>query len=154
MNYEQIILDFLLSMKWLWIVVIILVYRLVKISINEVVRRTSIKSDVTIRDTVYKEDDIIGHLDYIISEALDEYVLLNIKPKNVYYINTKLENKMIDYLSEEVPKRISKTLLTHLSFIYNSDYVGEFIGKHIYMVVLNYVLSYNINNSDDDTIKK
>lgn len=154
MNYEQIILDFLLSMKWLWIIVIILVYRLVKISINEVVRRTSIKSDVTIRDTVYKEDDIIGHLDYIISEALDEYVLLNIKPKNVYYINTKLENKMIDYLSEEVPKRISKTLLTHLSFIYNSDYVGEFIGKHIYMVVLNYVLSYNINNSDDDTIKK
>ena len=154
MNYEQIILDFLLSMKWLWIVVIILVYRLVKISINEVVRRTSIKSDITIRDTVYKEDDIIGHLDYIISEALDEYVLLNIKPKNVYYINTKLENKMIDYLSEEVPKRISKTLLTHLSFIYNSDYVGEFIGKHIYMVVLNYVLTYNINNSDDDTIKK
>ena len=154
MNYEEIILDFLLSMKWLWIVVIILVYRLVKISINEVVRRTSIKSDITIRDTVYKEDDIIGHLDYIISEALDEYVLLNIKPKNVYYINTKLENKMIDYLSEEVPKRISKTLLTHLSFIYNSDYVGEFIGKHIYMVVLNYVLSYNINNSDDDTIKK
>lgn len=147
-NYD-IIIEFLLSMKWIWLIVIIMVYKLLKNIINVISREITLKSDMIIRDTTYKEDDIINHLDYIITEALEEYVLINIKPKDIYYINTALENKIIDHLSNEIPKRISKTLLTHLSFIYSSDYIGEFIGKHIYMTVLEYVLTYNMNEAEE-----
>lgn len=145
MEFDYIILiDFLLSMKWLWIIVIILIYKLLNKGLNIFIRKISLESDALIKDTQYKEDDIINHLDYIIKEALDEYIILNIKPKEIYYINTKLENSIIEYLSIEIPRRLSKTLITHLSFIYNNEYIGEFIGKHIYIIVLDYVLEYNM----------
>lgn len=145
MEFDYIILiDFLLSMKWLWIIVIILIYKLLNKGLNIFIRKISLESDALIKDTQYKEDDIINHLDYIIKEALDEYIILNIKPKEIYYINTKLENSIIEYLSMEIPRRLSKTLITHLSFIYNNEYIGEFIGKHIYIIVLDYVLEYNM----------
>lgn len=145
MEFDYIILiDFLLSMKWLWVIVIILIYKLLNKGLNIFIRKISLESDALIKDTQYKEDDIINHLDYIIKEALDEYIILNIKPKEIYYINTKLENSIIEYLSVEIPRRLSKTLITHLSFIYNNEYIGEFIGKHIYIIVLDYVLEYNM----------
>lgn len=145
MEFDYVILiDFLLSMKWLWIIVIILIYKLLNKGLNIFIRKISLESDALIKDTQYKEDDIINHLDYIIKEALDEYIILNIKPKEIYYINTKLENSIIEYLSMEIPRRLSKTLITHLSFIYNNEYIGEFIGKHIYIIVLDYVLEYNM----------
>ena len=145
MEFDYIILiDFLLSMKWLWVIIIILIYKLLNKGLNIFIRKISLESDALIKDTQYKEDDIINHLDYIIKEALDEYIILNIKPKEIYYINTKLENSIIEYLSVEIPRRLSKTLITHLSFIYNNEYIGEFIGKHIYIIVLDYVLEYNM----------
>jgi len=144
-----ILINFLLSMKWLWIIVIILLYNLINKVLNIFIKKLSLDSDNLIKNTQYKEDDIINHLDYIIKEALDEYILLNIKPKEIYYINTKMENMIIDYLSDEIPKRLSKTLITHLSFIYNNEYIGEFIGKHIYMIVLEYVLDYNMNSAPE-----
>ena len=100
MEFDYIILiDYLLSMKWLWIVVIILIYNLINKALNIFIKKISLESDIIIRDTQYKEDDIVNHLDYIIKEALDEYIILNIKPKEIYYINTKLENAIIEYLS-------------------------------------------------------
>lgn len=148
-EYQTLLIDFLLSMKWLWLIVVILCYNLLRTIVNSLAKRISIESDIAIRDTKYNEEDIIKHLDYIISEALDEYILLNIKPKNIYYINTKTENEIVKHLSEEIPKRISKTLLVHLAFIYDNSYIGQFIGKHIYMTVLNYVLNYNMENANE-----
>ena len=145
----SVVTEYILSMKWLWLVIIIMLYDLAKKIINTYARNIALKSDVIIRDTQYKEEDIIKHLDYIIKETLDEYIVFNIRPKQIYYINNKMEKQIIDYLSEEIPKRLSKTLLTHLSFIYNSDYVGEFIGRHIYMIVLEYVLDYNITGANE-----
>ena len=105
---------------------------------------SSLKSDMILRDTKYSEDEILQHLDYIIKEILDEYILLYITPKNIYYINSKLEKEIMDYISNEAPKRISKVLVTQLSFIYNESYIGTFIGHRIYLTVLNYVLEYNV----------
>lgn len=109
-------------------------------------RSLQIREDSLVQSTKYSEEEIIKHLDFIITEALDEYVLFELSPKNIYYINIKLEDEIIKHLSEEVPKRISKTLFTHLSFIYNSDYIGEYIGKRIYVTVLNYVCTFNVQN--------
>ena len=145
----NMIIEYIFSMKWLWLVLLIMVYDLFKKIINIYTKNITLKSDIIIRDTQYNEEDIIKHLDYIIKETLDEYILLQIKPKQIFYINNKIETEIINYLLEEIPKRLSKTLLTHLSFIYNSDYVGEFIGRHIYMIVLEYVLDYNITEAGE-----
>lgn len=150
MNYEKFVLEFIFSLRWLWIIVLFMLYYLVKHIINYMRNKNSIESDITIRDTKYNEDDIVGHLDYIINEAIDEYILLNIRPKNIFYINSKIEGEIIDHLIVEVPKRLSKTLLTNLSFIYNDDYIGEYIGKHIYIVVINYTLTYNFDNASNE----
>ena len=144
----NMIIEYIFSMKWLWLVLLIMVYDLFKKIINIYTKNITLKSDIIIRDTQYNEEDIIKHLDYIIKETLDEYILLQIKPKQIFYINNKIETEIINYLLEEIPKRLSKTLITHLSFIYNNDYIGEFIGRHIYMIVLEYVLNYNMSESD------
>ena len=133
---------------------IILIYRLILKLIQLKHNKNIILADTVIRDTHYKEDEIIDHLDYIIKEALEEYITLKITPKKIYYINSAEESKIIKYLSDEVPNRISKTLMMHLSFIYDKDFIGIFLGKHIYMVVLNYVLEFNTNNKINQESKK
>lgn len=152
------ILNFILSMKWLWIIVIILLYRIsIKIIniINQLLMRyITLKSDIIIRDNKYNEDEIIKHLDYIINESINEYQLLTLIPKNISYINTKEERKILNHLADEIPNRISKTLYTHLSFIYDSDYIGEFLGKYIHMKVTNFVLNFNLDNHSSQIEKK
>ena len=147
-TYIYLILEAILSFKWLWIVVIILGYRTIKKYLDIFRRDTQIKADQLLKDSSYDEKKIIEHLDYIINEALDDYVLFNLESKQVYYINNALETKIVEHLSEEVPKRISVTLQTHLSFIYNSEFIGEYIGQRIYMTVTNYVVAYNLNHED------
>ena len=112
-------------------------------------RRIAIEQDQLIRDTKYDEKEIIGHLDYIILEVLDAYELLHIQPKNIYYINGKLEQKIIDHVSEEVTKKLSKTLMAQLAMIYDSDSISDFLGMHIYLTTLDYVLTHNLENSEE-----
>lgn len=145
MNFDwNVVIDFALSLKWLWFIVIFLSYKLLKDAISNIIRYNILNSDIAIRDTNYNEEEIIKHLDYIINEALDEYNVLILAPKQIFYINSKIEKEIIDYLSEEIPKRISKVLMTHLTFIYNDSYIGTFIGRRIYMIVLNWVLEFNV----------
>ena len=139
-------LEFLLSLRWLWIIVIFLAYKLINKYIEIKSYASSIQRNAVIRDTKYSEEEIIGHLDYIIKEALDEYVLFYITPKNIYYINTKMENEIITALAQKIPERLSPTLMHHLGYIYDDYYLGDFIGGRIYMVIMNYVIEFNINN--------
>lgn len=141
----QAILDFIISLRWLWIVVIFLGYRIINTLINAVFNIINIKNEIMIRDIDYDEEKILKHLNYIIEEVLTEYVVLYIKAKDPVYINTAMEDEMVTYLSEEVPKRLSKVLLTHLSYIYDKDFIGTYIGKQIYMNVVNYKTNYNID---------
>ena len=141
----QTILDFIISLRWLWIVVIFLGYRIINTLINAIFNIINIKNEIMIRDIDYDEEKILKHLNYIIEEVLTEYVVLYIKAKDPVYINTAMEDEMVTYLSEEVPKRLSKVLLTHLSYIYDKDFIGTYIGKQIYMNVVNYKTNYNID---------
>lgn len=142
MNTE-LLFDFFMSMKWLWIVLVIILARFLKAARVYMGQKNDIKAREILKDIKYKEEEIIEHLDYIINEALDSYVLFNIKPKQISYINSKIENEIMNYLAEEVPGRISSTLYSQLAYIYNEDYIGSFIGTHIYMVVLQFRIEYN-----------
>lgn len=123
-------------------------YRISNNIIKVIENKNRINADIMIRDTKYSEEEIIKHLNYIIKEALDDYVIYTLTPKNIYYINNKIENEIIVYLTEEVSNRLSVTLRTQLSFIYNEEYIGKFLGRHIYATVLDFVLQYNMDNAD------
>ena len=40
-----------------------------------------------------------------------------------------------------------------LEYIYNSDYIGELIGKRIYMSVTDYSLRFNVENDSSQNNK-
>ena len=60
-----------------------------------------------------------------------------------------METKIIEELTNKVPERISETLMANLSKVYAYDYIGELIGRRIYMLILNYVLEFNLKNNPD-----
>ena len=138
----------LFSMKWAWLIFVILVYKCIKNLIDIYEDKISIEDDKLLLED-YSEEKIIGHLDYIIQEALDEYVIFNIQPKNIYYIDSKLETAIVEDLSNKVPDRLSYNLMHNLGIVYNDNYIGELIGRRIYMIVLNYKLDFNVRNSPE-----
>jgi len=138
----------LITFRWVWvplaIIFAVMVVRLIRILNNYV--------DYKINESYrakYDEAEIVGHLDYIIKEALDEYIIFNIQPKNIYYINSEMESRIVENLTEKIPDRLSETLLYNLSIVYSESFIGELIGRRIYMIVLNYVLEFNLTNSPD-----
>lgn len=145
-------IDVFFSLRWMWIIAIILIYKLGKRYLEINAQKISLNRDELVKSE-YNEAAIIGHLDYIINEALDQYVIFQLQPKNIYYINSKIETEIIEFLTDKVPDRISFKLMQQLELIYNRNFIPEFIGSRIYMIVLNYVLDYNINNSPDDNTK-
>lgn len=149
MYIQYTLADFLCSMRWLWIFVIILSYRLCSRCIKSLDAMINIKRESLIKDVEYDEEKIIKHVDFIINEALDRYVIINITPKTIYYINSKEEKKIVEYLTDTIPERISPALYSKLSLVYNTNYIPSFLGEHIYMIVTNYVLEFNLNQDPD-----
>lgn len=101
----------------------------------------------------YKEDEIIAHLNYIINEAEQEYELYNITPKQIYYINSTEEQKMIEAITETVPERLSPVLKAKLSYMYDRNYLGKFLGTYIYSSVTEYVLRFNLDHENKKETK-
>jgi hypothetical protein len=121
--------------------------------IKAAIKRMDIESENLLADTArinslieYNEEKIISHLEYIVSEAIAEYELYNITPDSLYYINSKRETEMLDYVKEAVNKRISPTLINKLSYIYDPSYIGEFIANYIYLKVTETVVDFNNSN--------
>ena len=143
MSIKSQFIHYLFTMRWLWIIVIILswiiVNRLLNMLYTYIINRFTLHFD----EMQYSEEDIIKHLDYIIDEAIDEYSIIHIRPKDIPYINNKMEEQLRNYLVETIPDRMSITLRSQLLLIYNENYLGKFLGSHIYMKVVEFVLNYN-----------
>lgn len=150
---KSYMLHTLISLRWVWIIFGIILAILFK-NLIELLEDWVLLKIEEAQTSDYSEDKIIGHLDYIIREALDEYIIFNVNPRNLYYINSDMESKIIEDLSNKVPNRVSETLMTNLSKVYAYDYIGELIGRRIYMLVLNYVLEFNLNNNPDLAAQK
>lgn len=143
---EQFI-DFLFSGRWLLIILLIQISIIIKKASLYLYLKTKLNDRTVTKDLFYDENEIIKHLDYLITEGIEEYILLHINPNdNIHYINSKLETEIIDYLKKEIPERISSVLYDKLTFMYSEKYIGEFIGKRIYLSVTQYVLDFNVDN--------
>ena len=75
----------------------------------------------------YDEKEIISHLEYLVSEVIDFYAIINLSSANIYYITSKMEKDMIETIT-------------------NKDFVGKFIGEYIYLKVSELVVMYNTEN--------
>lgn len=135
----------------LYLITLFVIYKLASRFIDVELQKNKIKSDELIKDTKI-DNTALDVLDSLINDVLEEYAVFEIKTKNIDYINNKLEDKIRDYLTEEIPKRISILLMKKLEYMYNSEYIGELIGKRIYMIVTDYTLRFNVEN--EPTTKK
>ena len=133
-----------ITIQLLIILLVLAVLFLYNKKLNILKQTNDITANTIDINTNYNEEDIISHLDYIINEAIDEYLILHNTDGKDKYITSKDEDKIIEYLQETIPDRISKTLYKQLSYIYNEDYLGEFLGKKIYYRVVDLVVSNNI----------
>ena len=91
----------------------------------------------------YDASKISDELDAIIQGCIEEYSIINIHLNDIQYMNTELENKMRDEVSEAVTKRISLAYIQKLSTFYSSDAIYDIIGKKIYLAVTAYVVNFN-----------
>ena len=121
--------------------------------LNILREKNVIDRDRLIKD-IPTDNNILEIIESIIENTLDEYRVLILAPKQVIYINNKQQDEIMEYMSDEVPKRISTIAMKKLEYIYNKDYIGSYIGTTIYMHVLNFVIDYNVNNHGNPETKK
>lgn len=145
--YIMMLLEFLMDMKWVGLITIILLYKLVNRSLNILNSWVEIKRADQVLTKDYNEEAIVAHLDKMIEEELNRYEMYELEPKEIVYINSKMEDQLVEMVKAGVQERLSNILIEKLSMIYNTDYVGTYIGKYIHMKITTYVVLYNKSNS-------
>jgi hypothetical protein len=145
-----------LTIKIIWIILAVLALYVIYTSVNKIVKVINSKNlltrDIEMFKMKFSEVEILSHLDFIITECLDYYIAMTLTPKDLYYINSRVETEIINTLGEIVPARISPTLYSQLSLIYDPEQIPTVIGEKIYTKVLEYVIQFNVQN--DSKVKK
>lgn len=138
------------------VLVPILTYLFFRFSLKGILLYLNRKNNIEVCKLQYNEETIIDHLDFLINEALQTYIILEITPKQINYINSKLETEINEHIKNEIADQLSPTLYTQLSIIYDRNYIPKLIGTRIYMAVLNYTLSFNDprqkNNNEEEVL--
>ena len=124
---------------------IFIAWKAIKKSLDIAYQKNKIESDKLIKDTII-DDSAIKSLDILINETIEEYVILELRPKDIYYINNNMESEMREYIVNQITDRISVLLIKKLEYVCNADHIGDLIGKRVYMAVMNYVLEFNVNS--------
>lgn len=136
------------------IAALVILYASVRLIIVALNSKNLMYRDIEMYKIKYSENEILYHLDFIITECLDYYIAINLTPKQLYYINNKIETEIITKLGEMVPSRISPTLYSQLSLIYDNDQIASVIGEKIYTKVLEYVIEFNVQNDNREKNKR
>lgn len=147
-----------LAIKIVWIIVALLGVYVLYISLKKFTKimnnKILMERDLEMYKINFSEQAILSHLDFIITECLDYYIAMILTPKHLYYINTSVETEMLNKLSETIPERISPTLYSQLSLIYDPEQISSVIGEKIYTKVLEYVIEFNVENENREKNKK
>lgn len=145
METFSLILSYIFSVKlWSFITIIF-----ISLLISGIISRKIIYNETElIMKYDYNEESILAHIDFIIIEALNYYNIMNIASTQTPYISDRIQKELTDFLTNEVPKRISPTLMRKLALMYHPDYISTFIGERIYMSVMAFALNYNQGNNN------
>lgn len=90
------------------------------------------------------DDNTFGLLDKLISDCFLEYVVLNVEYKDIQYIDSELEKEITKAVSYMVIERLSPTLITKISLIYNVNNITDLVSKRVYLQVVNYSIEKNM----------
>ena len=102
--------------------------------------------------------DVISTFDTFIEMCLQEYLQININFKEITFINTELEEKILRDVSNKVMSEISPFMINKLSLVYRIESEEELAGlitNKTYLRVLDYVIQLNgikDNNSQTPNI--
>ena len=140
----QKILELLTYLQVYKIILIIIVFTLGK-QLCSWLQRLILAKEAKIVAELKFDDNAFETLDKMIQETLEEYKVFTLNTKELHYIKSSDEQEIVKYIQESVSKKMSTALLKKLSQSINEDYVGEYIGRRIYLAVLNFVLEYNID---------
>lgn len=89
------------------------------------------------------DDNTFGLLDKLISDCFLEYIVLNIEYKDIQYIDSELEQEISKAVAYTVLERLSPTLITKISLVYNVNNLADLVSKRVYLQVLNYSIEKN-----------
>lgn len=140
----QKILELLTYLQVYKIILIIVIFTLGK-QLCILLQRLILAKEAKIVAELKFDDNAFETLDKMIQETLEEYRVFTLNTKELHYIKSSDEQEIVKYIQESVSRKMSTALLKKLSQSINEDYVGEYIGRRIYLAVLNFVLEYNID---------
>lgn len=125
----------------LGLIVISLYILIIKIcaylSSNTEIKQFKIMSNMQIDESTYKILD--DYIDYI----FNDYLILDFELKDIDYINSEEEKKIIKDVSKRVINRMSNTIMTKLLLLYNQASIIDIVAEKVTIKVTQYVLNYN-----------
>ena len=136
---NQILIDLLLIVSSLLILTIIL-YLAKKINnMNKELRLREYEVNIS-SDT---SDDVMNLLEKIIEECFSEYTILNIEYQDIPYIDAELEKEIVKNVAYKVTERLSPTLISKISLVYNINNLSTLISERTYLHTINYSIQKN-----------
>lgn len=127
---------------------IILALLLIKISnryfeYKELTNYTNVKAKYA--EVVYKDLDSVNEsMDSFIQIVYNDYKAINIDKYNDY-INSKLENKIIEEVCKLVLDKVSNRYIEYLEFIYKNSEIAEIIYNRTMLIVILDIAQNNEN---------
>lgn len=127
---------------------IILALLLIKISnryfeYKELTNYTNVKAKYA--EVVYKDLDSVNEsIDSFIQIVYNDYKAINIDKYNDY-INSKLENKIIEEVCKLVLDKVSNRYIEYLEFIYKNSEIAEIIYNRTMLIVILDIAQNNEN---------
>lgn len=97
--------------------------------------------------------EILEQLDIYITEAFNEYIVLNIEFKELEYISKEIEDEINRNVSRKVVDRLSPVFLDKFALVYNKDNFSKLLSDRVYLLTLNYTVQKN-SLKDEEQVKK
>lgn len=88
-------------------------------------------------------DNVMNLLEKIIEECFLEYTVLNVEYKDIPYIDAELEKEIVREVAYKVSERLSATLISKISLVYNINNLSTLISERTYLHVINYSIEKN-----------
>lgn len=89
------------------------------------------------------DDSDLTLIDRLVEESFNRYCFLNYDKANKEYINSQVQQEMMQETLRMTLQRISPIYLNKLGFIYNKDYIEDIIFDKIQVVVIDYCVEVN-----------
>ena len=137
--YNQNFINLLLiTSSLLLVVIMIFIFKKMNNMSRELILREyeiNISSDTS--------DNVMNLLEKIIEECFLEYTVLNIEYQDIPYIDAELEKEIVKQVAYKVSERLSPTLISKISLVYNIENLSTLISERTYLHVINYSIERN-----------